>query len=223
MKSILIIGMGRFGRHLCQKFMQLGDEVMIVDNDERTINELADSVTSARIADCTDEHALRALGVGNFDLCFVCMGESLESSLLATALLKDMGARRVIAKADRDIHARLLLRNGADEVIYPERETAERMAVRMSANNVFDYIELTNEYAIYEIPPLESWIGKTIAELDVRNKYHINILAVKQNEDLRPLPGANYVFTGSEHILALTSVENAKKLIQKVEVSSRHA
>jgi len=215
-KSILIIGMGRFGRHLCQKFMQLGDEVMIVDNDERTINELADSVTSARIADCTDEHALKALGVGNFDLCFVCMGESLESSLLATALLKDMGARRVIAKADRDIHARLLLRNGADEVIYPERETAERMAVRMSAEHVFNYIELTDEYSIYEIPPLPAWKGHSVRELDIRNRHHINILAVKLGDELRPMPGPDYVFTGLEHVLALTSNDNARKLLKQI-------
>ena len=216
MKSILIIGMGRFGRHLCRKFMQLGDEVMIVDNNERVINELADSVTSARIADCTDEHALRAIGVGNFDLCFVCIGESLESSLLATALLKDMGARRVVAKADRDIHARLLLRNGADEVVYPERDTAERIAMRLSAEHVFNYIELTDGYSIYEIPPLPEWTGHSVRDLNIRSKHKINILAVKQGDELRPMPGPDYVFTGTEHILALTSVENARKLLKKI-------
>ena len=216
MKSILIIGMGRFGRHLCRKFMQLGDEVMIVDNNERVINELADSVTSARIADCTDEHALRAIGVSNFDLCFVCIGESLESSLLATALLKDMGARRVVAKADRDIHARLLLRNGADEVVYPERDTAERIAMRLSAEHVFNYIELTDGYSIYEIPPLPEWTGHSVRDLNIRSKHKINILAVKQGDELRPMPGPDYVFTGTEHILALTSVENARKLLKKI-------
>ena len=216
MKSILIIGMGRFGRHLCRKFMQLGDEVMIVDNNERVINELADSVTSARIADCTDEHALRAIGVGNFDLCFVCIGESLESSLLATALLKDMGARRVVAKADRDIHARLLLRNGADEVVYPERDTAERIAMRLSAEHVFNYIELTDGYSIYEIPPLPEWTGHSVRDLNIRSKHKINILAVKQGDELRPMPGPDYVFTGTEHILALTSVEDARKLLKKI-------
>jgi len=220
MKSILIIGMGRFGRHLCQKFMQLGDEVMIVDNDEHTINELADSVTSACIADCTDEHVLKALGVGNFDLCFVCMGQSLESSLLATALLKDMGARRVIAKADRDIHARLLLRNGADEVVYPERDIAERTAVRTSTKSVFDYIELTDQYAIYEIPVPREWVDKSIAQIGVRNRHRINILAVKTDKTLQPLPGAEHVFSGSEHILALGSRADIQKLLKKVEFNS---
>ena len=221
MQSILIIGLGRFGRHLCEKFMELGNEVMICDRSEAAVTDLADHATSALICDCTDEHALAALGVKNFDLCFVCIGSDFASSLLITSLLKDFGARRVIAKASQDIHARLLYKNGADEVVYPERDSAERMAVRMSASNVFDYIELTDDHAIYEIPPLESWIGRTIAELDVRNRYRINILAVKQDGELRPLPGAGYVFTGSEHILALAGVEDAKKLIRKVESDSR--
>jgi len=214
MQSILIIGLGRFGRHLCEKFMELGNEVMICDRSEAAVTDLADHATSALICDCTDEHALSALGVKNFDLCFVCIGSDFASSLLITSLLKDFGARRVIAKASQDIHARLLYKNGADEVVYPERDSAERMAIRMSSSSVFDYIELTEEHAIYEIPPLDSWIGKTIAALDVRNKYHINILAVKYGETLRPLPGADYVFTGSEHILALAGTEDAKNLLK---------
>ncbi len=216
MKSILVIGLGRFGRHLCRKFTSLGNEVMIVDQSEAAVSALAGSVTSAQIADCTDEAVLAELGVRNFDLCFVCIGTNFASSLLITSLLKDMGARRVIAKASQDIHAKLLLRNGADEVVYPERDSAERMAVRLSAQNVFDYIELTEEYSIYEVPPLESWIGKSVRELDIRNRFHINILAVKQGEELRPMPGADYRFTGSEHILALASKEDARKLLKRI-------
>lgn len=216
MKSILIIGIGRFGRHLCQKFVSLGNEVMIVDRDEAVVNALAGEVTSAQIADCTDENVLLSLGVKNFDLCFVCTGSDFESSLLICALLKDMGAKRVIAKANRDIHARLLLRNGADEVVYPERDSAERIAVRLSAAHVFDYIELTEEYSIYEIPPLPAWIGRSVRQLDIRNKHRINILAVKLGETLKPMPGADYVFTGEEHVLALASTEDARKLLKKI-------
>lgn len=216
MKSILIIGIGRFGRHLCQKFVSLGNEVMIVDRDEAVVTALAGEVTSAQIADCTDENVLLSLGVKNFDLCFVCMGSDFESSLLICALLKDMGAKRVIAKANRDIHARLLLRNGADEVVYPERDSAERVAVRLSASHVFDYIELTEEYSIYEIPPLPAWIGRSVRQLDIRNKHRINILAVKLGETLKPMPGADYVFTGEEHVLALASTEDARKLLKKI-------
>ena len=216
MKSILVIGLGRFGRHLCQKFMSLHNEVMIVDRDEAAVTALAGDVTSAQIADCTDETVLRSLGVQNFDLCFVCIGSDFQSSLLITALLKDMGARRVISKANRDIHARLLLRNGADEVVYPERDSAERIAVRLSAEHVFNYIELTDEYSIYEIPPLPHWPGHTVRELDVRNKYRINILAIKRDDELRPMPGADYLFTGNEHVLALMSKEDARELLRKI-------
>lgn len=220
MKSVLVIGLGRFGRHLCGKLAQLGNEVMIVDQNEAVVTALADTVTSAQIADCTDENALRALGVHNFDVCYVCIGSDFASSLLICSLLRELGARRIIAKASADMHMRLLLRNGADEVIYPERDSAERMAMRTSASNVFDYIELTDEHAIYEIPPLASWVGKTIRALDVRNKYRINILAVKTGETLRPLPGADYVFSGSEHILALAGREDARKLLKRVEFDS---
>ena len=216
MKSILVIGLGRFGRHLCRKFMSLGNEVMIVDRDEAAVTALMADVTSAQIADCTDENVLRTLGVPNFDLCFVCIGQEFASSLLITSLLKDMGAKRVISKASQDIHARLLLRNGADEVVYPERDSAERIAARLSATNVFDCIELTEEYAIYEIPPLESWVGRSVREVDVRNKFRINILAVKTGETLRPMPGADYVFTGREHLLALAATDNARRLLKKM-------
>ncbi|MFR0860584.1 MAG: potassium channel family protein [Christensenellales bacterium] len=216
MKSILIIGLGRFGRHLCRKFMSLNNEVMIVDRDEAAVSALADEVTSAQIADCTDENALRALGVKNFDLCFVCIGSDFASSLLITSMLKEMGAARVVAKAARDVHAKLLLRNGADEVVYPERDSAERLATRLSARNVFDYIELTDEYSIYEIPPLDSWVGRSVRDVDVRNKYHINILAVKEDGALKPLPGGDYRFTGREHLLAMAAREDAKKLLRKI-------
>ena len=216
MQSILIIGLGRFGRHLCRKFMSLRNEVMIVDSDEAAVSALADEATDAQIADCTDEAALRALGVQNFDLCFVCIGSDFASSLLITSMLKELGAKRVIAKASQDMHARLLLRNGADEVAYPERDSAERWAVRLSARHVFDYIELTDGYAIYEIPVPKEWIGRTIRELDVRNRHKLNILAVKTNGKLSPMPSADYRFAGEEHVLALASQEDVKRLIRQL-------
>ena len=215
MQSILIIGLGRFGRHLCRKFMSLKNEVMIVDSDEAAVSALADEATDAQIADCTDEAALRALGVPGFDLCFVCIGSDFASSLLITSMLKELGAKRVIAKASQDVHARLLLRNGADEVVYPERDSAERWAVRLSARNVFDYIELTDGYAIYEIPVPREWVGRTIRELDVRNRHRMNILAVKEGGVLRPMPGADYRFSGEEHVLALASGEDARRLLHR--------
>lgn len=217
MQSILIIGLGRFGRHLCRKLMSLKNEVMIVDRDEASVAALADEATGSSICDCTDEAALRALSVASFDLCFVCIGSDFASSLLITSMLKELGAKRVIAKASQDMHARLLRRNGADEVVYPERDSAERWAVRLSARNVFDYIELTDGYAIYEIPALKSWLGRSIRELDVRNRHKLNILAVRVEGETRPMPGADYRFTGKEHVLALASREDARALLQQLE------
>ena len=149
MKSILIIGMGRFGRHLCRNLAELGNQIMIVDEVEENLQEMLPFVVSAKIGDCTNEAVLKSLGVDNFDLCFVCIGTNFQSSLEITSMVKELGGRRVISKANRDIHAKFLLRNGADEVIYPDRDIAERLAVRYSANHVFDYIELTEEYSIY--------------------------------------------------------------------------
>lgn len=152
MKSILIIGLGRFGTHLCQDLARLDNEIMIVDKDEASLEDLLPLVVSAKIGDCTNEKVLKSLGVGNFDYCFVCIGENFQSSLEITSLLKDLGAKYVVSKANRDIHAKFLLRNGADEVIYPDRDIAEKVAVRFSANQVFDYVELGNNFPFTKLP-----------------------------------------------------------------------
>ena len=212
MKSILIIGLGRFGRHLCRKFMSLNNEVMIVDRDEAAVTALADEVTSAQIADCTDENALRALGVKNFDLCFVCIGSDFASSLLITSMLKEMGAARVVAKAARDVHAKLLLRNGADNVVYAEREMAERLAIKYGAKNIFDYVELTPEIAIYELAVPESWCGKSIIENSVRTRYHISILATKKDGEINPLPPPDHIFNKNETLIVMGKPESLKNL-----------
>jgi trk system potassium uptake protein TrkA len=162
MKSFLVIGIGRFGKHLSRKLVELGNEVMIVDKNEENIRELLPIVTNAQIGDCTKEEVLRSLGIDNYDVCFVCVENDFQSSLEITNLLKDFGAKYVISKSSRDIQTKFLLRNGADEVIDPERNIAEKLAVRCSANHVFDYIELTNDISIYEIPPAKSWIGRSI-------------------------------------------------------------
>lgn len=203
MKSILIIGMGRFGRHLCKNLSQLGNQVMIVDEKEENLEEMLPYVVSAKIGDCTNENVLKSLGISNFDLCFVCIGTNFQSSLEITSLVKELGGRHVVSKANRDIHAKFLLRNGADEVIYPDRDIAEKLAVRYSANHVFDYIELTEEYSIYEIPPLPEWTGKTIKELDIRNRYGIHILGTKANGKAKLMPGASYVICQEEHLMVI--------------------
>lgn len=216
MKSMLIIGMGKFGHHLCMNLAKLGNEIMVVDEKEEVIEDLLPIVTSAKIGDCTNEEVLKSLGIRNFDICFVCIGTNFQSSLEITSLVKELGAKYVISKANRDIHAKFLLRNGADEVIYPDRDIAEKLSVKVSANHVFDYIELTDEYSIYEIPMIRGWEGKTIGEVDIRAKYHVNVLGTKKNGKMDLLPGANYVLSEEEHIMVLGRNEDVNKILKNL-------
>lgn len=216
MKSILIIGMGRFGRHLATKFVELENEVMIVDKIEDRVNSMAQFVTTAEIGDCTNEEVLNSLGVSNFDICFVCIGDNFQSSLEVTSLLKELGSKYVVSKASREIQAKFLLRNGADEVVYPEKDIAEKSAIRFSANHVFDYIELTKEYSIFEVPPLQSWIGKTIAEVSIMEKYQMNILAIKICGEIFPLPKADHVFTSEQHLIVAGKKNDMIKFLKKI-------
>ncbi len=221
MKSILVIGMGRFGRLLAQEFMNLGDEVMIVDVSEKKINDLAHLFSDAQIADCRSEAVLRSLGVDNFDLCFVTIGDDFQSSLEITSLLKELGAKTVISLAKSDPQKKFLEKIGADEVIYLEHDFAESLAVKYSNDNIFDVIELTDEYSIYEIPILDSWVGKSIKELDVRAKFNLNILAVKQGEKLNPSPGAGYVFKGTDHVVVLGRQDEIFSITSKIDSNKK--
>lgn len=212
MKSILVIGMGRFGQHLCMNLTKLGNEVMIIDKEEERLAELLPYVTAAKIGDCTNEEVLKSLGIGNFDLCFVCIGNNFQSSLEITSLVKEMGAKRVISKANRDIHAKFLLRNGADEVIYPDRDIAEKLAIKHSANKVFDYVELAEGYSILETLPLKEWVGNSIRNIGIRAKHNISIFGIKKNGELRLLPGADYVIGSNEHLIVIGLKSDIEKL-----------
>ena len=216
MKSILIIGMGRFGHHLCENLARLGNEIMIVDQKEEVLEDLLPIVTSAKIGDCTSEEVLRSLGIGNFDLCFVCIGTNFQSSLEVTSLVKELGGKYVVSKANRDIHAKFLLKNGADEVIYPDRDIAEKLATRHSANHVFDYVELTSEYSIYEIPPIVEWVGKTIRDVNFRAKYHVSILGTKKDGKTSLLPPADHEFKKDEHLMVIGRKEDVGKILKQL-------
>lgn len=217
MKSVLIIGMGRMGRHLAKKMEQLGNDVMIVDKNAELIESLSDHFTDSSICDCTVESVIRSLGVDNFDICFVTIGEDFQASLVVTSLLKKYGAHNIVAKTNQDIQAELLRTIGANEVVYPEVEIAEKLAVRYNADNIFDYVPLTASESIYEIPVLRQWIGHSLIELDIRRKYNINIIAVKNGSDLNANVGADYRFRENDHVMVLGKSDDVFRLSAKAK------
>lgn len=212
MKSFLIIGMGHFGHHLCQSLAKTDCEIMIVDEKEEAIEDMLPYVVSAKIGDCTNIEVLKTFDIPSFDTCFVCIGENFQNSLEITSLLKECGAKRVISKADRDIQEKFLLRNGADAVIYPEKNMAERFAVRESSEHIFDYINLGSEYSIYEIDVLDRWVGKTVKELNFRVKYNLSVLATKKNSEVKPVITGERRFEKDEHLLVLGKEEDVRKV-----------
>lgn len=215
MKSILVIGIGRFGKHLCQDLVENGNDVMAVDEQEENLEEILPIITSAKIGDCTKEEVLRTFGVSNFDICFVCIGTNFQSSLEVTNLLKEMGAKYVISKATRDIQAKFLLKNGADEVVYPDRDIAKRMATRVSTSHVYDYVEM-GDYSIYEIQPLDEWIGKTIREVDFRAKYNVSIMGTKRGEEKSLMLTPEHVFDRDEHLMVIGKKEDIDRILKQL-------
>ncbi len=201
MKSVLLIGMSKFGQTLGQKLLNIGTEVMIVDKDEEKINQLAPKYTDALITNCMNEDNLKALDIPSFDACVVAIGDDFQSSLEITSILKDLGAKHVVSKANTEIQRKFLLKNGADEVVYPDRDIAEKLAVKLNSSKVYDYIELNNEYSIFEIAVPPKWAGKKIVEVNPRKKYGINILTIKKENDFVSSPNADYVFETGDHML----------------------
>jgi len=217
MKSVLIIGLGRFGHHLTIEMAKQGNEIMIVDVEENQLTDLLPYATSSVIGDCTNPEVLESIGVNNFDICFVCIGTNFQSSLEITSLLKEMGAKYVVSKANRDVHAKFLLRNGADEVVYPDRDIAEKAAMKYSANHVYDYIELSDEYAIYEVPTPQIWDGKMIKEVNIRAKYHVNVLAVKKEGSTSLMPLADYILKKDEHLMVVGKRQAVDQLLRLIK------
>lgn len=181
MKTVLLIGLGRFGRHIAMKMNELHHQVMAVDKNEERVEALLPYVTNAQIGDSTNEEFLKLLGVRNFDLCIVTIGSDFQSSLETTSLLKELGAKLVVSRASRDIHAKFLLRNGADEVLYPERQLASWAAIRYTSDHIADYVEIDKDYGIFEVEVPMNWYEKSIRELDIRNRYNVNILGIRRD------------------------------------------
>ena len=215
MKSYFVIGLGRFGTEVARKLDELGCEVLVVDKDSDLGLQISQDVTQAVVADARDKDVLRALGAKNFDCAVVAIGDNLADSVLATMNVKELGIPRVVCKASNETHRQVLLKLGADQVVIPEQEYADRLARSLSSHNVLDYIELSEDYGIIEVPAPKSWVGKSLKELHVRAKLGVNILAVKQGSQINVSPTADYAI-GQQDILVVLGDTQALKKVQKL-------
>ena len=211
MKNILLIGLGRFGKNIALQLNKLGHEVMAVDNNEERVNEILPIVTNAQIGDSTNTEFLKSLGIRNFDVCIVTIGGDFQNSLETTSLLKELGAKLVVSRAERDVQAKFLLRSGADEVVSPEKQVANWAAIRYTADHIRDYIEVDEAHAIFEVEVPEGWVGKSVGELDIRRKYSINIMATKENGKINMAGTPGTLFTGKITLLVLGAYKELQK------------
>lgn len=211
MKSILLIGLGRFGRYIAMKLNELDHQVLAVDESEERVNETLPYVTHVQIGDSTNREFLASLGVAHFDACIVAIGDNFQNSLETVWLLRELGARKVIARASQELQEKFLLKNGADEVVYPEKQLASWTAIRCASRHVLEYIELDDRNAILELEVPEQWYGKTIVQLDVRRRYGISILGVRSHGKLNMTVLPDMTLDQSQSILVL----GEEKAIQK--------
>ncbi|MCH4005679.1 MAG: TrkA family potassium uptake protein [Eubacterium sp.] len=211
MKSVLIIGLGNFGLLLAKKVHELGHQVLAIDKDEERVNAALPFVNDAMIGDSTNEGFLRSLGINNFDVSIVTIGNDFQSSLVTTSLLKELGGKLVISRANREVQEKFLLRNGADEVVNPEKQIAKWTAIRFTSDNILDYIELDKSHAILEVKLPEAWMGKSVGEVDIRKKYGLNIMAVKENDRININILPDLVFTKGQTLLVLGEQKSIQK------------
>ena len=211
MKSILLIGLGRFGKHIAMHLNQLGHQVMAVDQEEERIEAVLPFVTNAQIGDSTNAYFLESLGISNYDVCIVAIGNDFQSSLETTSLLKELGGKMVVARAARDVQAKFLLRNGSDEVVYPVKQIAKWTAIRYSADHILDYIELDEDHAMFEVSVPEDWAGRTIGQMDIRKKFNINIMGIKKNGKLVLSISPDTVLEAEDTMLVLGRNKNLQK------------
>ena len=211
MKSILLIGLGRFGKHIAMHLNQLGHQVMAVDHEEERIEAVLPFVTNAQIGDSTNAYFLESLGISNYDVCIVAIGNDFQSSLETTSLLKELGGKMVVSRAARDVQAKFLLRNGAEEVVYPEKQLAKWTAIRYSADHILDYIELDEDHAMFEVSVPEAWAGRTIGQIDIRKKFSINIMGIKKSGKLELSSSPDTVLEAEDTMLVLGRNKNLQK------------
>ena len=211
MKNILLIGLGRFGKHIAMQLNEMGHEIMAVDINEERVNRILPFVTNAQIGDSTDASFLESLGIGNFDICFVTIGGSFQNSLETTSLLKELGANLVISRAERDVQEKFLLRNGADRVGYPEKQVAKWPSSRYADDHILDYMAVDASHAIFEVAIPDEWIGRSVGELDIRRRYNINILAVKKEREVSVTISVDTVLEADSTLLVLGDYKAIQK------------
>lgn len=212
MKSFVVIGCGRFGTSVAKTLYELGNEVMAVDMDTDTIQEISEYVTHAVVADVLDESILHELGLSNFDVVIISIASNIEASIMATLTAKELGAKRVVVKAQSDIHGKVLTKVGADRVIFPERDMGARVAHNLTSSNILDFIELSPEYYIIEISALKKWINKSLGELRLRNKYGVNVLAIKRATSLNISPTADEVINQGDILVVIGDSDDIRKI-----------
>lgn len=213
MKSFFVIGVGSFGFHLIQYLSLQNCEILVADKSEVKLESVLSRTTSAKIADCTNPDVLASFDIESFDACFVCVDSDFVAALEITCLLKDMGAKKIYSCADHDIQARLLARNGADHIIYPEKDIARRMAMNVSSNKLFDSFELAEDFFVFEISVRDDWAGKTLKDLNFRAKYNLNVLAGKKDGKVFPINSPDYIFDPESHLLVMGTKENIQDVL----------
>lgn len=211
-KQFLVIGLGRFGTSVAKTLYALGNDVMAIDTDEEIVQSISDSVTHSVQLDATDESALRSLGIKNFDVGVITIGSDIQSSVMVTLLVKEMGVKHIIAKANSELHAKVLYKIGADRVILPERDMGVRVAHNLVSSNILDYIELSADYSIAEIQSPEEWHGKSLKELSLRAKYGINVVALKGDNDINVSPVADDVISVGDIVVAIGGADELARL-----------
>ena len=212
-KQYLVIGCGRFGSSVAKKMCQLGNEVMVIDKDEDSINNIAELVTHTAIVDVTEERDLKSIGLGNFDVVIVAISSDVRASIMATVMAKEMGVPKIVCKAKDELQAKVLYKIGADKVVFPERDMGIRLAYNLASENILDQINLDPEYSIMEIVTPQNWVGKTIIELNLRAKYDITVLAVKTQSGLKVMPSPNYKMQEKNILIIIGNTDKISDII----------
>lgn len=219
-KQFVVIGLGRFGSSIAKTLYSLGSDVLAIDKDEDIVQEIADSVTHAVQLDATDENALKSLGISNFDVAVVTIGDDIQSSIMVTLLVKELGVKYIVSKGNNDLHAKVLYKIGADRVILPEKDMGVRVAHNLVSTNILDYIELSEDYSVMEIKVLEEWSGKTLNELKLRSKYGINVIAIKRGQEINLSPSAGDIIKNTDTIVAIGVAEDLNRLEDMIAKSN---